>query len=153
LSHTSSFQSLFSKYIQHVKIPSTASALGRPSFSPCVPTTASSSSSPGCCSVASLCHPSPCGTSHFFPFPSYNLKHFVLIFYLLFVSCLQEFLHLKVAQRKLGRMGAAVPTGIAQQVYSLGTGSSRTVTLLPTWGTPQRLQDGGAGGTGKQEIG
>lgn len=34
------------------------------------------------------------------------------------------FPHLKPVQRKPGRMGAAAPTGIGQQAYSLGCGSS-----------------------------
>ena len=88
-------------------------APGGSSFSTLLPT---SSSTPVPGSIASPFHTPPpqppLPVPLILPCPSHTL------------ICLQKFPHLKLVQRKPGRMGVPAPTGIGQLAYSWGTGSS-----------------------------
>lgn len=96
----------------------------------------SPSSSPVPFSIAFPFHPSPSGTS-LHPLPQLQSQPS------------PEVPHLKLVQRKPGKMGAAAPTGIEQQAYSSGTGSSGSHWsphgALPVGGRMEELVELGKG--------
>lgn len=95
--------------VQQAELPNTCLHLAGFLHAPRPPTP---SSSPELLSIASpFCPRPPSGTSHLSSVPTT-------------VSVSPEVPHLKLVQRKPGKMGVAAPTGIGQRAYSSGTGSS-----------------------------